>query len=334
MRVQQVDPCDDAAYAAWFAVVDAALEHARPGEPHWTAGEQREIALEQLDPASPSGGVLLAAAVDDAVVGAARLDLPRRDHLEVADLVLEVHPGHRRRGIGSALLAAAVRRARDAGRRVVTGEVDEPGQAAAGRGFAERVGARCGLVETRRDLRLPPDEQRLAALETASLPYAEGYQIRTWRDRTPEELLAGRADLLRRLSTDAPSGDQPWEEERWDGERVRAHERLTAAQGRASFLAGALYDGQLVAYTELTVPLAVPETAYQDGTLVVPEHRGHRLGALVKLAALRELAQASPSTRRISTWNAETNRPMVAVNEALGFVPNGRLSLWSLTTAR
>jgi RimJ/RimL family protein N-acetyltransferase len=89
-------------------------------------------------------------------------------------------------------------------------------------------------------------------------------------------------------------------------------------------------DGRLVGFTDLQIPLAQPERAHQGGTLVLREHRGHRLGALMKAAVLRELAATFPSVRRVSTYNSDSNRPMVAVNEALGFRPAGRLSTWSL----
>jgi RimJ/RimL family protein N-acetyltransferase len=36
-----------------------------------------------------------------------------------------------------------------------------------------------------------------------------------------------------------------------------------------------------------------------------------------------------PEVRRISTYNSDSNLPMVAVNEALGFRPAGHLSSWS-----
>jgi RimJ/RimL family protein N-acetyltransferase len=151
----------------------------------------------------------------------------------------------------------------------------------------------------------------------------------TWRDRTPDELLDDRALLEQRMTTDAPHGDLPVEEERWDGERIREYEAAHVARGRTVLSAGALKDGRLVAFTDLQVPLAQPERANQAGTLVLKEHRGHRLGALVKTAVLRELAATLPAVRRISTYNSDSNLPLVAVNEALGFRPAGHLSSWS-----
>ena len=49
------------------------------------------------------------------------------------------------------------------------------------------------------------------------------------------------------------------------------------------------------------------------------EHRGHRLGLLLKLEMLRWLAETEPALETLDTWNAESNRHMVAVNEALGY---------------
>ena len=59
----------------------------------------------------------------------------------------------------------------------------------------------------------------------------------------------------------------------------------------------------------------------QWDTIVLPEHRGHRLVMRVKAANLIALREAMPEARAIITWNAEENRPMLDVNEALGFRP-------------
>ena len=91
----------------------------------------------------------------------------------------------------------------------------------------------------------------------------------------------------------------------------------------------AVRNGRLVAYTELHVPLEQLARAQQGAALVRHEHHGHRPGARVKIAVLRELAATLPQVRRISTYDAESNRPMVAVNEAPGFRRAGGLSAWT-----
>jgi RimJ/RimL family protein N-acetyltransferase len=216
------------------------------------------------------------------------------------------------------------------GRTELITEVDEPGPWAPGRGFALRHGWTCDLVETRRDLVLPLDEQRLRAVEDEARRASTAYELVTWRDRTPDALVDDRALLERRMTTDAPHGDLPVQEEDWDAERVREYERVHAERGRTVLSAGAVRDGRLVAFTDLHLSAATPEHAHQGGTLVLREHRGHRLGSLVKAAVLRQVADGFPQVRAITTYNADSNLPMVAVNAALGFVPAGSLSSWSV----
>jgi RimJ/RimL family protein N-acetyltransferase len=128
------------------------------------------------------------------------------------------------------------------------------------------------------------------------------------------------------MSLDVPLGDLSWQEEAWDAERVRRREDLAARQGRTVLGAGALTpDGRLVAFTEVGTSDEVPERVVQWETFVLAAHRGHRLGMMVKTAVLRRIACELPQARRVVTTNAETNGPMVAVNDALGFRPNGLL---------
>ena len=50
-----------------------------------------------------------------------------------------------------------------------------------------------------------------------------------------------------------------------------------------------------------------------------PDHRGHRLGLAVKCALTRAIQENFPEAEYVRTQNAETNAPMVAINEAMGF---------------
>jgi GNAT superfamily N-acetyltransferase len=320
---------DDALFPAWCEVWAAGQRVDRPDESPRPASDHVALGRQLVRPGGSRNGTHRAAVADGGVVGALRLLLPTKDNPTVAVVDVAVHPDTRRRGLGTALLTEGIRLAAAAGRTELIAEVDEPAPRTPGREFAQRYGWTCDLLETRRDLVLPPDEQALSDLEAAARKASAGYDVITWRDRTPDELLDDRALLEQRMTTDAPHGDLPVEEERWDGDRIREYEASHVARGRTVLSAGAVQDGRLVAFTDLQVPIAQPERANQAGTLVLREHRGHRLGALVKAAVLRELAATLPQVRRISTYNSDSNLPMVAVNEALGFRPAGHLSSWS-----
>ncbi|MGY2129265.1 GNAT family N-acetyltransferase [Blastococcus sp. SYSU DS0617] len=328
LRLVELGP-DDAAFAAWCGVWAATEAADRPADAPRPASDHVALARQLVGPGGSRDGTHRAAVLGDDVVGVLRLLFPLRDNTSVAVVDVAVHPEHRRRGIGGALLEEALRLAAAAGRSDLIAEIDEPGPDTAGRLFALRHGWTCDLLETRRDLVLPPDETRLSAVEAEARQAARDYELVAWRDCTPDALLDDRAVLEERMSTDAPHGELPVGEERWDGARIREYEASTVARGRTVLSAGAVRDGRLVAFTDLHVPLARPEHARQGATLVLREHRGHRLGALVKAAALRELRTSFPQARRITTYNSEDNAPMVAVNRALGFEPAGQVSTWS-----
>lgn len=324
MRIAAVDPTDESTFRAWFAAFDAVEAEYWPDEPRWQFSELW-AAANRPDPPVATEHLL---AVQDAaggrrVAGFAQLELPQRDNMALAEGSLGVLPGSRRRGVGGALLAALEDRARAAGRRTMTLTLDLParfGDDSPGSAFAARHGYRCAQLEQRRDLTLPVAAGLLDALEGASRPAAAGYEVRGWRDRCPDELVADRARLAVDISADAPLGDLDRDVEAWDVRRVRDDEALRAEQGRTRLAAGAVEraSGRLVAVTEIGYLPATPERAYQWDTVVAAGHRGHRLGTLLKVVNLRRLQQALPDCRVVSTWNAADNRHMIAVNDALG----------------
>jgi GNAT superfamily N-acetyltransferase len=144
--------------------------------------------------------------------------------------------------------------------------------------------------------------------------------------RVPTELEVGWADLVSHLMVEAPTGDMERERESADVEELRRRQATIEAQGRTLFNTVALDgDGWPVAYSNLATSVHDPDNAFQWGTLVRREHRGHRLGLAVKVANLRLFRAADPVATRLRTWNAEVNSHMVGVNERLGFRPVERL---------
>ena len=82
--------------------------------------------------------------------------------------------------------------------------------------------------------------------------------------------------------------------------------------------------GELAGHTVVTVDSERPELGDQHDTAVARQHRGHRLGVLLKADMVRWLAEDEPQLETIDTWNAESNDHMVFVNELLGYRIMGR----------
>lgn len=332
MEIIPVAVDDDEALRDWYDVFSSAERADHPEVPVVPFPELVEKARGGIDTQREDFWV---ARSDGVAVGGYRLRAPLRDNLDTATLVLDVAPGHRGRGHGRALADHAVDQVRAMGRRRIWAEVVEPidGDPSPGAVLAGKVGFRRALAQTRRALDLTAlDEDRMAGLEDGARARAAGYDLVAWTGPCPEEHLEGYAALVGRMSTDAPLDDLDLEPEVWDAQRIRSLEAVSAAQQRTVVLTAArnVTSGDLVAYTDIAVSEHAPADAFQWSTIVRREDRGHRLGLLVKVANLRRVREQLPRVERVHTWNADSNDHMVAINEALGFLPLHREVEWQL----
>ncbi|GAA2902538.1 hypothetical protein GCM10010517_68440 [Streptosporangium fragile] len=270
----------------------------------------------------------LAAAPDGRPVGVAAVHLTtdpdgeRPDHLD-----LYVHPGHRRAGAGSRLLATAADAARAAGARSLVADVvaGTPGDR-----FAPARGFRRGLALTWLRLRLdeatPPGD--------AVLP-RPGYHLRVWDGVAPDDLI----ETLARAKTamaDMPLGDLDYGAFRWDADRIRVTSEAIARRGDLLHTVAAVSDddGEIAGYTELVVPGAGDRPALQYDTVVVPAHRGRGLGVWIKAHMIRLARERHPGLTEIEADNADDNVHMLAVNTRLGFRVVRRTALYQLDLTR
>ncbi|NJP31527.1 GNAT family N-acetyltransferase [Micromonospora thermarum] len=264
---------------------------------------------------------------------------PQLDNTGNASVNLTVHPEHRRRGVGRALLAYAVEVAREHGRKrlycdTVVALPDGPARPEAGGAFAAAAGAHAALAEVRRRLDVTAlDHAALDALLAGARARSTGYRTVGWHGPVPEEYVADVARLESRMNTDAPIGDLTLEAENIDAGRIRATEEALAARGRRTYHYGAVEEasGRLVAWTMVDVSPGSPWHAWQQTTIVDPDHRGHRLGLLVKIENLRYALANEPQLRAVDTWNAAVNEHMIQINEQMGFRPVDGWTDWQLT---
>ncbi|WP_339573758.1 GNAT family N-acetyltransferase [Pseudokineococcus basanitobsidens] len=329
--------CDDpglaAGYDDWWAALDAGLRHDLPTASVWPRSEARL----QLAHPVPWEEMRVLRAVDGggAVVGAGYVDVPLRDNLDLVSADLAVPPAHRGRGVGAALARAVCDVAERLGRPRVLGEVALPlGQDPAtwpGTAATRRWGATLGVADVRRELPLPPDARALRDLDrlrTDALRHAGGYRWEVLRGAPSPQDAVAVAALSSRMLLEAPQDDLVVGPEDVDADRVLARHARGERLGRRTWTALARRDdGVVAAYSVLQRSDHEPDVLRQEDTLVLPEHRGHRLGLLLKLATLdAALAEGraqgwSSGLRLVRTWNAASNGPMVAVNEAMGFRP-------------
>ncbi|WP_205325763.1 GNAT family N-acetyltransferase [Glycomyces sp. YM15] len=269
-----------------------------------------------------------AAVEDGAVRGQTWVYLPHDENAHYTEVELAVHPGHRRRGLGGALLDHLLRLARDERRSeivvtvrtAVDGGPDRPDTGAR---FLEQRGFTAALTEIHRSLDLgEADLEAESRLWDESITSAADYELVSWTGRTPEHYLDGLGRIDSQIFAEIPLGEVDLRPRAIDAAYVRAREDRAEAQGHTMVRTLAVHkqSGDVVANTLIYVHGEEPH-ANQAITIVDPAHRGHRLGLLAKLANLRQLREHHGGVTTIWAGNADTNAGMVAINDRLGFRP-------------
>ena len=312
----------------------------------------QEKLLEMADPYERQ--VILVAKIDGVIVGTADIALPLVDNLDLAEFTLDILPEYRRQGVGRQLLEAAEHFARDEGRHTILIDTNHPGsslrdpdaeQLVPGSGvgfvplgsrdveFARHTGYTLQHIEQFSSCALPLDSKLVAELEAeAEEANAGRYRLHHWTDRCPDQWLEAVAVLENQAGADVdPSLEAPVEQDMvFDGGILREAEDVAIAQGRRTVVTAVehLATGALVGLTTITVLAHRADVVFQDDTLVLQEHRGNKLGLLIKVANMERLSEQFPDARIIYTWNAPENRYLLTVNKQLGFQTAGVTGIW------
>ncbi len=284
------------------------------------------------------------------IVGRVGVDVPLEPGSKVAYWLVELLEAVQGRGLGRALYPLVEETARAHGRTVLESWAEHPEASGptlpSPTGFGEiprdraarfylDLGYTLEQVERKSTLEIEAALPHVATLLDAARTRSTGYRVEQWTLPTPPEHAAGYAWAKSRMSTDVPTAALDIDEETWDVERLARHDARFTDAGQTVLVTVAIHEesGDVVAFNELVSGVDESATTHQMDTLVLKEHRGHKLGQLVKCAGILRWHEIAPHSGRILTFNAEENRPMLDINEEIGFVPRAYIGAWKKTLA-
>jgi len=267
-------------------------------------------------------------------VGLADVEYDRNEttnrHMRWSELY--VHPDHRRRGLGTALLQRMADAVADQGDNVVIiGHTSD--RIPSGEPFAAATGAKPGLAMKMNQLTLA-DVDRAKVAEWASV-HPDGYRLERVDGPVPDRFIAAWIEAATGMN-DAPRGEMSWEDERLTEPQIREWEDWQRKVGIERWLILAVHEatGAGAGFTAVTYDPKVPHQIWQQGTAVTRAHRGHGLGLWMKATMLQRILAERPRALFVRTGNANTNEQMLAINTQLGFRHAASTILWELPAAR
>jgi GNAT superfamily N-acetyltransferase len=270
-------------------------------------------------PSASSRRLAWLASGDDGVpLGSAFLRLFTKEGQEhLAELQLAVHGAERRQGVGTRLLEAAVDAARSERRRSVIAQAVQGSPAdlfLAARGFRQVLSLTYAWLPL-------ADVDRAALDALVEVPHP-GYRLTEWEGTVPDALARSFA-ASRRAMDDMPMEGTDFGTVVWDVDRVVAAAEAVARRGELLHTVAVLdvSDGGVVGFSELVVPGDGSGDGQHYGTAVLPEHRGRGLARWMKAAAVRHALERHPALSGLCTDTAESNKPILAVNDSLGYLP-------------
>lgn len=254
--------------------------------------EERCQTVEEMRAQDSSERLLMLALEDDAVVGSGLAD--RSDTAGAGFVMPRVLPGHRRRGVGSALLRALAEHCSGLGVPRVVSSVDEEGSLA----FAERF----GFVEVDREV----EQVRTLGDEPAPPAPPDGVEVIEASQRP--KLWAACYETFGRQALSDFALYTPLE--------ISAEQWNTTWGGDPMFLA--LYDDEVIGCAGLNRDTDRPERAENALTAVRRTWRGRGIASHLKRRTLHWAALNG--LEEVYTWTQAGNTPTLRLNEHLGYV--------------
>jgi GNAT superfamily N-acetyltransferase len=230
---------------------------------------------------------------------------------------LYVRPDARRQRIGSSLLPVLMQLMDGHGCTVLGIGAEE----ASGHAFLQWMGAEARFSGAENRLKLADVDWTMVDRWVAQGPERSPHTtLEVYDGPLPEAMWEDYAPQLTILLNTVPLEDLDHGVEVVTPDHMRDfYERLKITDERLNTMITREPDGVISAITDTTWAPHRPTIVEQRFTGVRPEARGRGLGKWIKAAMLKHLRDLYPEAEWISTANAGSNAPMLAINKKLGF---------------
>jgi mycothiol synthase len=261
------------------------------------------------------------------VVATSGLYLDLEQNLENAFGWLYVAPGHRGQGHGREIAGPMLDFAEDSGRVRLGVEIHEgrPEES-----LAARAGMRAAYREQRNRLSFPEvDWELMQSWMSRASERAAEYELLFLPSPMAEEHLDDFCRLTFVMNS-APRDDYEEEDEVLTPEIWRDLEAKEELRQRdvLTYVARHEPSGAFAGYTTVVCHRLQPDLVWQWDTGVDPAHRNRGLGRWLKAGMAMRLRSDFPEVRRIDTFNGGSNRPMLQINDEMGFKPLLTQTVW------
>ncbi len=309
----------------WKDLLDARtefiMEH-RPGEPVPSHQEQRDF-LSQIPELRDEVAFWLLYDDEAHCVGFCSIAHPKpenpdyaanKDRIYVEPVVLA---RYRRQGVGTQLLPLIVKYARKVSATWIQGDT----KFESGFRFSEKIGAT--EVARQRTNRLSVDKLDWELMQR---------WVEEGRSRNPEvelvrfvnlpvpDLIDPICDLITDINRNQPKDDlEGMSFTLTPEEFIRENTRLEEQKIERVIISTREPDGTLSGMTDMVHSEANPTYAYVRLTGVRRESQNQGLGKWLKAAMMLDLRERYPDVRFVDTNNFNNNRPMLSINDRMGF---------------
>ncbi len=313
----------DELWKAYFDHADAIQLEIDPGNPPLPREKRKALIRSAFSIPYVNKRIYLALAENGEAAGLASASAenqkspsyPANKH--VCNMNLSVLGKHRRKGLGTKLLKHLT--AELAAKESAVTEFLSPVVLDSGRAFLDRSGGTLSLQQSENRLYLKDVDWAMVEAWAAEGTRRNPDTAFIKASVIPEEDINNYSEIYTETMNQQPFGDiavriviTP--------AQIRLHEEHNRADGvEHTTIYTKEKDGSVSGLTETGYIKESGDKAWQMLTGVRARDRGRGLGKVLKALMLLHIRQAYPGLKYIATGNADSNAPMLAINNKLGF---------------